>query len=70
MSITQISDEDFLVQFSKKGCVIINEEGIRVLEGNRTIDNCYEVVPTAPISCRGARVDMLRSEERRGGKEC
>ena len=43
-SITQIYDEDFLVQFLKKGCVIIDEEGIQVLEGNRTTDNCYEVV--------------------------
>ena len=59
LSITQICDEDFLVQFSKKGCLIINEEGIQVLEGNKTTDNCYGVVPTAPISCRSARVDML-----------
>ena len=29
LSITQICDEDFLVQFSKKGCIIIDEEGIR-----------------------------------------
>ena len=36
LSITQICDEDFLVQFSKKGCVIINEVGIQVLEGYRT----------------------------------
>ena len=36
LSITQICDEDFLVQFSKKGCVIIDEEGIQVLEGNMT----------------------------------
>ena len=54
LSISQICDEDFLVQFSKKGCVIIDEEGIQVLEWNRTIDNCYGVVSTAPISCRSA----------------
>ena len=59
LSITQICDEDFLVQFSKKGCIIIDEEGIQVLEGNRTTDNCYGVVPTAKISCKSARVDML-----------
>ena len=29
LSITQISDKDFLFQFSKKGCVIIDEEGIK-----------------------------------------
>ena len=59
LRITQIYDEDFLVQFSKKGCVIIDEEGIQVLEGNRTTDNCYGVVPTSKISCRSAHVDML-----------
>ena len=59
LSITQISDKDFLFQFSKKGCVIIDEEGIQVLEGNRNTDNCYGVVPTSKISCRSARVDML-----------
>ena len=59
LSITQICEEDFLVQFSKKGCIIIDEEGIQVLEGKRTTNNCYRVVPTAPISCRIARVDML-----------
>ena len=30
LSITQICDEDFLVQFSKKGCLILNEEGVLV----------------------------------------
>ena len=59
LSISQICDKDFLVQFSKKECIIIDEEGIQVLKGNRTTDNCYRVIPTAPISCRSARVDML-----------
>ena len=59
LSITQISDKDFLVQFSKKGCVIINELGIQVLEGYGTIDNCYGEVPTSNIYCRSARVDVL-----------
>ena len=67
LSITQICDEDFLLQFSKKGCIIINEEGIQVLEGNRTKNNCYGVVPTAPISCRSAPVDMLELWHHRFG---
>ena len=67
LSITQICDENFLVQFSKKGCVIINEEGIQVLEGNRTTNNCYEVVPTPKISCRSAYVDMLELWHQRFG---
>ena len=61
--ITQICNEDFLVQFSKKGCVIIDEEEIQVLEGNRTTDNCYGVVPMSKISYRSARVDMLEQGE-------
>ena len=28
LNITPICDEDFLVQFSKKGCLILNEEGV------------------------------------------
>ena len=39
--------------------MIIDKEGIQVLEGNKTTDNCYGVIPTTPISCRSARVDML-----------
>ena len=67
LCITQICDEDFLVQFSKKGCVIIDEEGIQVLEGNKTIANCYGVVPMSKISCRSARVDVLELWHQRLG---
>ena len=66
-SITQIYDEDFLVQFLKKGCVIIDEEVIQVLEGNRTTNNCYRVAPTLKIFCRSARVDMLELWHQRLG---
>ena len=45
LSITQIFDEDFLIQFLKKGCVILSEDGVQVLKGLRTINNCYGVVP-------------------------
>ena len=67
LCITQICDEDFLVQFSKKGCVIIDEEGIQVLEGNKTITNCYGVVPMSKISRRSARVDVLELWHQRLG---
>ena len=33
LSITQICDEDFLVQFSKKGCVIVDEKGFKSWKG-------------------------------------
>ena len=37
------------------------------MEGNRTTDNCYGVVPTVPISCRSVRVHMLELWHRRFG---
>ena len=37
------------------------------MKGNRTTDNCYEVVPTAPISCRSAHVYMLELWHHRFG---
>ena len=59
LSITQICNEDFLVQFSKKGCLILNEEGVQVLKGLRTTDNCYGVIPKPIIACHSARVNLL-----------
>ena len=54
LSITQICNENFLVQFSKKGCLILSEESVQVLKGLRTTDNCYGVIPKPSISCRSA----------------
>ena len=51
LSITQICDEDFLVQFFKKGFLILSEEGVQVLKRLRTTDNCYGMVPKLNISC-------------------
>ena len=59
LSIIQICDEKFLVQFSKKGCVILNEDGVQVLKWLRTTDNCYAVVPKPNVSCWSARVNLL-----------
>ena len=59
MIITQICDDDFLVQFSKKGCLILNEEGVQVLKGLRTTDNCYGVIPKPSIACCNAQVNLL-----------
>ncbi|XP_075636751.1 uncharacterized protein LOC142608987 [Castanea sativa] len=59
LSITQIYDKDFLVQFSKKGCLILNEEGVQVLKGLWTTNNCYGVVPKPNVSCQSARLNLL-----------
>ena len=67
LSITQICNEDFLIQFSKKGCLILNEEGVQVLKGLRTTDNYYGVVPKPSIACRSARVNLLELWHQRFG---
>ena len=57
LSITDvlyICNEDFLVQFSKKVCLILNEEGVQVLKGLKTTDNCCGVIPKPSIACRSA----------------
>ena len=51
LSITQIYDEDFLVQVFKKGFLILSKEGVQVLKRLRTTDNCYGVVPKPNVSC-------------------
>ena len=53
-SITQIFDEDFLVQFLKKECLILDEEGVQVLKGLRTTDSCYGVIPKRSIAGQSA----------------
>ena len=67
LSITQICDEDFLVQFSKKRRLILNEEGVQVLKGLWTTDNCYGVIPKPSITCRSARVNLLELWHQRLG---
>ena len=67
LGITQICDEDFLVQFSKKGCLILNEEGVQVLKGLRTTDNCFGVIPKPSIACRSARVNLFELWHQRLG---
>jgi len=67
LSITKICDEDFLVQFLKKGCLILSEEGVQVLKGLRATDNCYGVIPKPSISCQSARVNLLELWHQRFG---
>ena len=68
LSITQICDEDFLVQFSKKGCQILSEEGVQILKELRITDNCYGVVPKPNVSCRSAQANLLELWHQRFGQ--
>ena len=45
----------------------ICDEGVQVLKGLRTTDNCYGVIPKPSIACRGARVNLLELWHQRFG---
>ena len=56
LSISQICDQDFMVLFSKRKCLIMNESGKKLISGVRTLDNCYGLVPDADIVCNSLRL--------------
>lgn len=68
LSISQLCDDDYLVQFSMKKCLVFNEDGIQVICGRRTSDNCYGIVPNSKLSCRSARVDLMELWHQRFGR--
>lgn len=46
VSISQLCDKGYTLQFGKDECIIKNHEGGRILvEGMRTRDNCYVIEP-------------------------
>ena len=51
LSISQIYDQDFMVLFSKRKCLMLNEPGKKLISGVRTLDNCFGLVPNAAIVC-------------------
>ena len=56
LSISQISDQDFMVLFSKGKCLVMDESGKKLISGVRTVDNCYGLVPDADIVCNSIRL--------------
>ena len=51
LRISQICDQDFMVQFSKGKCLIMDESGKKLISGVRTLENCYGLVPDVDILC-------------------
>ena len=56
LSISQICDQDFMVLFSTRKCLVMNEFGKKLISGVRTLDNCYGLVPDADIVCNNIRL--------------
>ena len=58
LSISQICDDDFEVSFVQKRCTVYDSSGGVVLEGVRTSDNCYGILPNSNYVCRSAKIDV------------
>jgi hypothetical protein len=43
-SISQVCDNDLVVKFSKKECNIFDSSGKWLMGGERTADNCYDLL--------------------------
>ena len=56
LSISQISDQDFVVLFLKGKCLVLNESGKKLISGVRTLENCYGLVFDADIVCNSIRL--------------
>ena len=41
ISIRQLCDDNFLVQFTKGSCLVINSSNSCAMKGKRSLDNCY-----------------------------
>ena len=52
ISISQICDQGFTVNFSRDNCDVIDQNGVSILKGYRSIDNCYTVSPS--LTCHTA----------------
>ena len=51
LNISQICDQDFMVLFSKGKCLVLNEFGKKLINGGRTLDNCYGLILDVDIVC-------------------
>ncbi|MCI54222.1 gag-pol polyprotein, partial [Trifolium medium] len=45
ISISQLCDQDMKLNFTKSECLVANEKGDVLMNGARSKDNCYLLVP-------------------------
>ncbi|XP_022874256.1 uncharacterized protein LOC111393087 [Olea europaea var. sylvestris] len=67
LSISQICDADYEVSFVEKRCIIYDSSSGVVLEGVRTSDNCYRVLPNSNYVFSSAKIDMTELWHQRLG---
>lgn len=66
LNISQICDDDWVVQLSTKECNIFNK-GKWIIGGQRTSNNCYGIGPDIPLKCNTAKLDEVELWHQRLG---
>ena len=56
LSMSQICDQEFMVLFSKRKFLAVNEFGKKLISGVCTLFNYYGLVPDADIVCNSIRL--------------
>ena len=56
LSISQISDKDFMVLFSKGKCLVLNKFGKKLISSVCTLDNYFGLVLDVDIVCNNIRL--------------
>ena len=55
LSISQICDQNLMVNFDSSKCQVFNKKGEYILEGTRSSDHCYKLIQS--ITCHKATFD-------------
>ena len=58
ISISQLCDQNLLVKFTKNTCKVFNDSQECVLEGARTVDNCYKLLQSH--TCHKTSLDEIK----------
>ena len=48
ISVSQLCDENLLVQFTKDKFIVQKQNHCHIMEGERSLDNCYLLTNTSP----------------------
>ena len=49
INISQLCNQDLFVKFTKDRCIVLDQNQCRIMEGSRSIENCYLLA--SPYTC-------------------
>ena len=57
-SVSQLCDQDYIVNFNKDGCIVISADKRVLVSGCRQVDNCYHWVSNNTDVCHSIKEDQ------------